>query len=68
MVHALTDERPTLFFVILMEISVGYKAKPKCRRYAAVGTGLSPTLALSGLQRVRRRSVAKQAKRTHPSE
>jgi hypothetical protein len=62
---ALTDEVPTLFSVLLMEISVGYKAKPKCWRYATVSTGLSPTLALWGPQRVRRRSAVTQAKRTH---
>ena len=32
--HVLTDEVPTLFSVILMEISASYKAKPKCWCYA----------------------------------
>ena len=36
-------------------ISSGYKATPKCLDYAMVSTGLSPTLVLQGLQRVRRR-------------
>ena len=45
-----------------------YKAKPKCERYAIVGTELTPTLALWGLQRVRRRSRVSKTKRTHPRE
>ncbi len=46
--RVLTDEVPTLFSVILMEISAGYKAKPKGWCYAIGEHGVISKLLLSG--------------------